>query len=99
MSTPAAGFTLAEIGQIALPVSEINRAVAFYRDTLGMRFLFQFGNLAFFDCAGLRLLLDVPEKPEFRQHGSVNANFFLDDCGECGGSGPFSEQLFAVEEM
>jgi methylmalonyl-CoA/ethylmalonyl-CoA epimerase len=71
MSTPAAGFTLSEIGQIAVPVSDINRAVAFYRDTLGMRFLFQFGNLAFFDCAGVRLLLDVPEKPEFRQHSSV----------------------------
>ena len=71
MSAPTPGFALAQIGQIAVPVAEITRAVAFYRDTLGMRFLFQFGNLAFFDCAGVRLLLDVPEKPEFRQHSSV----------------------------
>ena len=71
MSAPTPGFALAQIGQIAVPVAEITRAVAFYRDTLGMRFLFQFGNLAFFDCAGVRLLLDVPEKPEFKQHSSV----------------------------
>ena len=71
MSAPTPGFALAQIGQIAVPVAEITRAVAFYRDTLGMRFLFQFGNLAFFDCAGVRLLLDVPEKPEFNQHSSV----------------------------
>ncbi|HYR90562.1 MAG TPA: VOC family protein [Terriglobia bacterium] len=71
MSAPTPGFELAQIGQIAVPVNEISRAVAFYRDILGMRFLFQFGNLAFFDCAGVRLLLDVPEQPEFKQHSSV----------------------------
>lgn len=71
MSTASAGFGLAQIGQIALPVSEIGRAVTFYRDTLGMKFLFQFGNLAFFDNGGVRLMLDVPEKPEFKHHSSV----------------------------
>jgi methylmalonyl-CoA/ethylmalonyl-CoA epimerase len=64
-------FGLGPIGQIAVPVSDIARSVAFYRDILGMTFLFQFGNLAFFDCGGVRLLLDVPEKPEFRNHSSV----------------------------
>ncbi|MBP99727.1 MAG: hypothetical protein CL477_03510 [Acidobacteria bacterium] len=34
-------FELAQIGQIAVPVNDIERAVTFYRDTLGMRFLFQ----------------------------------------------------------
>lgn len=58
-----ASFGLAQIGQIAVPVSDIERAVAFYRDTLGMHFLFQAPpGLGFFDCAGVRLMLDAPAK-------------------------------------
>ena len=55
-------FGLARIGQIAVTVSDLERAVLFYRDTLGMRLLFQFPNLAFFDCGGIRLMLGPPEK-------------------------------------
>jgi methylmalonyl-CoA/ethylmalonyl-CoA epimerase len=52
-------FGLGEIGQIAVPVADVERAVAFYRDTLGMRFLFQAPpGLAFFDAGGVRLMLD-----------------------------------------
>ena len=48
------------------------KAVAFYRDTLGLRFLFQAGpKMAFFDCGGVRLMLAVPEKPEFDHPGSI----------------------------
>jgi methylmalonyl-CoA/ethylmalonyl-CoA epimerase len=57
VSAPAAGG-LGAIGQIALHVSDIDRAERFYRDTLGLPLLFRFGNLAFFDCAGLRLMLE-----------------------------------------
>src|SRR5688572_9523449 len=64
-------FGHAQIGQIAVPVSDTDKAVAFYRDTLGMSFLFQFGTLAFFDCDGIRLMLDQPERPEFRNHSAV----------------------------
>jgi len=57
--TPQATFQLSEIGQIAVPVSDLARAVLFYRDALGLRFLFQAApGLAFFDCAGVRLMLD-----------------------------------------
>jgi methylmalonyl-CoA/ethylmalonyl-CoA epimerase len=35
--------------------------VAFYRDVLGMKFLFQFPGMAFFDCGGVRLMLAIPE--------------------------------------
>jgi len=52
-------ISLAKIGQIAVPVSDLDAAVAFYRDTLGIPFLFQFPGLAFFDCAGVRLLLET----------------------------------------
>jgi methylmalonyl-CoA/ethylmalonyl-CoA epimerase len=57
-------MNLNQIGQIALHADDLNRAVAFYRDTLGMRFLFQAPpGLAFFDCGGIRLMLDaVKEK-------------------------------------
>jgi methylmalonyl-CoA/ethylmalonyl-CoA epimerase len=65
-------FGLAQIGQIAVPVSDIDRAIAFYRDTLGMRFLFQAPpGLGFFDCAGVRLLLDAPAKAQAENYSSV----------------------------
>ena len=62
---------LDKIGQIAINVKDIGRAVQFYRDTLGMKFLFEVPNLAFFDCGGVRLMLGVAEKPEFDHPGSV----------------------------
>ena len=52
---------LSRIGQIALTVRELDRAVAFYRDVLRVPFLFRAPNLAFFDCAGTRLMLSEPE--------------------------------------
>ena len=58
-------MNLNQIGQIAIHADDLGRAVAFYRDTLGMRFLFQASppGLAFFDCGGIRLMLDaVKEK-------------------------------------
>jgi|SRR5690242_4462244 len=58
----ATSFGLSQIGQIAVTVQDIDRAVRFYRDTLGMRMLFQVPNMAFFDCGGVRLMLTLPEK-------------------------------------
>jgi catechol 2,3-dioxygenase-like lactoylglutathione lyase family enzyme len=51
---------LGPIGQIAIPVTDLDRAVVFYRDALGIPFLFRVSNLAFFDCGSVRLMLDVP---------------------------------------
>jgi methylmalonyl-CoA/ethylmalonyl-CoA epimerase len=63
---------LSSIGQIAVPVKDVARAVAFYRDRLELRFLFQAPpNLAFFDCDGVRLMLGVAETPELDHPGSV----------------------------
>lgn len=65
-------FGLSQIGQIAVNVHDIDRAVAFYRDKLGMKLLFTAPpNLAFFDCAGIRLMLSPPAKPEFDHPGSI----------------------------
>jgi len=65
------GFGLSQIGQIAVNVKDLDRAVAFYRDALGMRPLFQVPKLAFFDCGGIRLMLSLPETPEFDHAASV----------------------------
>src|SRR3990172_2657474 len=70
-STTGSTFGLSQIGQIAVPVRDLDRAISFYRDTLGMRFLFQAPPaLAFFDCSGIRLLLDKPQNQEFQNHSS-----------------------------
>ena len=52
------------IGQIAVTVGDLDRAVAFYQGVLRLPLLFQFPGLAFFDCGGVRLMLSRPEKPE-----------------------------------
>ena len=52
---------LGPIGQIAREVSDTPRSERWYRDVLGLKHLFTFGNLAFFDCGGTRLFLTPPE--------------------------------------
>lgn len=61
---------LATIGQIALTVTDVDRAVAFYRDVLGIKLLFQVPGMGFFDCDGVRLMLSGSEKPG-EQFGSI----------------------------
>jgi methylmalonyl-CoA/ethylmalonyl-CoA epimerase len=56
------GPGIERIGQIAIPVADLERAVAFYSDVLGLRLLFRAPpGLAFFDCGGVRLMLSRPE--------------------------------------
>jgi catechol 2,3-dioxygenase-like lactoylglutathione lyase family enzyme len=69
MATASVGIT--GLGQIAINAHDIERAIAFYRDKLGLRLLFTAGKLAFFDCGGVRLMLDVAEKPEFDHPSSI----------------------------
>jgi methylmalonyl-CoA/ethylmalonyl-CoA epimerase len=71
MSTAAPTLGLAQIGQISVTVHNLERAIAFYRDKLGIRLLFQVPKMAFFDCGGVRLMLGIPEKPEFDHPSSV----------------------------
>ena len=70
-TAPHPAFGLAAIGQIGIAAHDLDRAVAFYRDVLGMRFLFRAGDLAFFDCGGIRLMLSLPERPEFAHPASI----------------------------
>ena len=63
---------LRRIGQIAIVVQNLDRAVRFYRDTLGLPFLFQAPpGLAFFDCGGVRLMLTLPEGLEAGRGTSI----------------------------
>ena len=55
---------LGRIGQIALSVADLDRSIAFWRDAVGLTFLFQAPNVAFFDVAGVRLMLGVAETDE-----------------------------------
>ena len=72
MTTTVTGqVALDRIGQIAIRARDLGRAVRFYRETLGMRFLFEVPNLAFFDCGGIRLMLSTAESAEFDHPGSV----------------------------
>ena len=62
---------LSTIGQISVCVHDLEQAVAFYRDILGMEFLFSVPKMAFFNCDGVRLMLSLPESPEFDHPGSI----------------------------
>ncbi len=69
---------LQRIHQVSIRTEDTARAVAFYRDVLGLKLLFQAPpQLAFFDCGGVRLMLSPPE-PEFDHQGSV-LYFAVDD--------------------
>ncbi|HEX7722915.1 MAG TPA: VOC family protein [Pyrinomonadaceae bacterium] len=66
------GPTLNQIGQIFVNVKDLERAIAFYRDMLGMTFLFQAPpNMAFFDCGGIRLMLGIPDRPDLDHPASI----------------------------
>jgi len=63
---------LTGIGQVSMRARDLDRAIIFYRDILGLQFLFKPSpKLAFFDCAGLRVMLSVPESPAFDHPGSI----------------------------
>jgi predicted enzyme related to lactoylglutathione lyase len=62
----------ATIGQLLVPVDDLDRAVPFYRDLLGLPFLFSAPpQMAFFQCGGVRLLVGVPPAGHAAQRGST----------------------------
>jgi methylmalonyl-CoA/ethylmalonyl-CoA epimerase len=71
MSPTATPLSLGRIGQIAVNAHDLPRAVAFYRDTLGMRLLFEVPQMAFFDCGTVRLMVGLPSAPAFDHPASV----------------------------
>lgn len=64
---------LSGIRQIAVTVGDVDTALRFYRDVLGLAFLFRAGpDLAFLDAGGIRLMLSTPQGA-----GAVGANSVL----------------------
>lgn len=71
MNTAAANLGISRVGQIALNVHDLDRATAFYRDVLGLRFLFSAGKMTFFDCGGVRLMLSRAERADLDHPSSI----------------------------
>lgn len=59
------------IDQISVRVHDIERAISFYRNKLGLKMQFNTGNMAFFDVNGITIMLSIPETGEFDHPGSV----------------------------
>ena len=71
---------ITRLTQVAVVVQDLDRAVRFYRDTLGLKFLFQAPpGLAFFDLGGVRLMLDQPSEPLPKGVGTSILYYGVDD--------------------
>jgi predicted enzyme related to lactoylglutathione lyase len=63
---------LTEIGQIAITVRDVGASLPFYRDVLGLKFLFSPGpNLAFLEAGSVRIMLSTPQGAGFVGHNSI----------------------------
>ncbi len=72
MITTASAVGISRVGQVQIRAHEVERAADFYEKILGLKLLFKAPpGLAFFDCGGVRLMLDRPEKPEFDHNSSI----------------------------
>jgi methylmalonyl-CoA/ethylmalonyl-CoA epimerase len=60
-----------KIAQVSIRVHDINRAISFYRDKLGLNFMFSTEKMAFFNSNGTSIMLAIPESEEFDHPGSV----------------------------
>ena len=70
--TPGTDLSEATVGQLLIPVEDLAKAIAFYRDTLGVRFLFSAPpQMSFFMAGNVRLLVGVPEAGQSRNRGSM----------------------------
>ena len=70
-ATTDTASVLQSIGQIAVRAADLPRAVRFYRDVLGLGYLFEAPGLAFFQCGGVHLMLSGAEDPEFDHAASI----------------------------
>ena len=69
----------ASVAQVLIPVEDLARATVFYRDTLGLPFLFAAPpQMSFYQAGSVRLLVGVPEAGQPRDRGSA-VYFRVDD--------------------
>ena len=62
---------LNQLGQVSLTVDDVDAAEEFYSESLGLRKLFRFGDLLFFDCGGVRLYIQKSSEKPFAPASSV----------------------------
>ena len=66
-SAQSVGLGGHRLQQVALTTRDLDRAIVFYRDVLGLPLIFVTNNMAFFDVAGTRLMIALdPERPDAR---------------------------------
>src|SRR5687768_11978000 len=65
------GAPVRKLGQLGVSVQDLEAMTAFYRDAVGLRFLFAAPGMSFFDLGGVRLMLSLPEKGSEHRHGSI----------------------------
>ena len=67
-----ADLSEATVGQLLVPVTDLERGTAYYRDILGLKFLFSAPpQMSFFMAGTVRLLVGVPENAQAPQRGSM----------------------------
>ena len=69
------------VGQISVTVHDLSRAIPFYRDVLGLQYIWETNGMAFFQCGEVRMMLSVPENSEF-DHPSSVVYYNVDDISE-----------------
>jgi methylmalonyl-CoA/ethylmalonyl-CoA epimerase len=89
---------ISAVGQIHINVQDVERASAFYRDVLGIRYLFGAGNMAFLMCGDVRLMLGVADKPEL-EHPSSILYFRVEDIGAAHAAMTAREVRFEQEPL
>lgn len=65
------GALIKRVGQVSIPVHNIEKSVTFYKEKLGLLVLYEGENMALLECSGLRLILSLPEKAEFDHPSSI----------------------------
>jgi len=80
-----------EIGQIGLTVADLARSKEFYGDVLGMKFLFDAGSMAFYQCGTVRLMIGLAESGKETPVGGTILYFKVTGiegvCAEVAGKG------------
>jgi methylmalonyl-CoA/ethylmalonyl-CoA epimerase len=76
-----ASVSIKGITQVSISVQDVATAISFYNGTLGLPLLFSQSNMALLDCNGIRLILGIPEKPEY-DHPSSIVYFQVDNIQE-----------------
>jgi methylmalonyl-CoA/ethylmalonyl-CoA epimerase len=71
MNGTAGKIGITDVGQVSVNVKDVQRAIGFYRDVLGLPLLFEIPNAAFFQAGSVRLYLSKAEQPEFDHPASI----------------------------